>query len=345
MKLLIITQKVDIEDDILGFMHGWIEKLSLKFDKLDVICLFEGKHRLPGNIQVFSLGKEKDKSKIKYVLRFYKYIFELKGEYDGIFIHMNPIYVVLGGFFWKIWNKKIVLWYNHRYGSLITRVAIFLADNVFYTSPFSFASKFKKPKKMPAGVDTEIFKRDYSIKRILNSILYLGRISRIKNVDILIEVAKLLDKEGISFVLNIVGGPGEKDEEYFKKIKEMSADLEEKGKIRFLGKIPNYITPEIYNKNEIFINLTPSGSLDKTIPEAMACETMVLVSNRSFQELLPDYLLFKERNLEDLKNKIINIFNLTDEKKRDLGKELRESAIFHHGLGSLVEKIVTAFHN
>jgi len=39
MKLLIITQKVDINDDVLGFMHGWIAEFAKHCEKLTVICL------------------------------------------------------------------------------------------------------------------------------------------------------------------------------------------------------------------------------------------------------------------------------------------------------------------
>jgi len=28
MKLLILTQKVDIDDDVLGFFHGWLEEFA-----------------------------------------------------------------------------------------------------------------------------------------------------------------------------------------------------------------------------------------------------------------------------------------------------------------------------
>jgi len=343
MKLLIITQKVDIDDDVLGFVHRWIEKLSPQFDLLNVICLKRGQYSLPPNVKVWSLGKEVKKSRIQYIFRFYKYIWKLRKNYDAIFVHMNPIYVVLGGVFWKIWKKKIYLWYNHQYGTLITKLAIRIANTVFYTSPFSFASKFKKSKIMPAGIDTEIFKNLENIQKQSNTILYLGRISPIKDVDVLVKTVNLLEKEGIKFVLNIVGEPGEKDEEYFKKIKVLSKNLEIKGKIKFLGKAPNYKTPEIYNQNEVFINLSPSGSFDKTTLEAMACQTLVLVSSRAFQNILPSNLIFKEKNPEDLKNKIIEIFNMESEKKEDLGRKLRKQVLQNHSLNILIEKFIDEF--
>src|SRR3990167_9977863 len=138
VKLLIITQKVDVNDDILGFFHGWLEKFAKKFSKLTVICLEKGEYVLPQNVEVLSLGKEAGKSRLKYIFRFYKYIFKYRDDYDAVFVHMNPEYVVLGGLFWKIMRKKILLWYNHTYGGLFFQLWIFFFFIVFPSFLFSF---------------------------------------------------------------------------------------------------------------------------------------------------------------------------------------------------------------
>ena len=59
MKLLIITQKVDINDPVLGFFHRWLEEFAKHYEFVTVICLEKGEHRLPENVKVLSLGKEK----------------------------------------------------------------------------------------------------------------------------------------------------------------------------------------------------------------------------------------------------------------------------------------------
>ncbi|MEO0119273.1 MAG: glycosyltransferase family 4 protein [candidate division WOR-3 bacterium] len=357
MKLLIITQKVEKEDDVLGFFHRWIEKFSQKVEKINVICLFEGKHNFFSNLKlnksnveqqisnvfVWSLGKETGRSRLKYIFRFYKYIWQLRKDYDVVFVHMNPIYIVLGGFLWRFWGKKIFLWYNHQHGNLILKIAVKFTKKIFYTSPFAFTARYKTSERMPAGIDTEIFKKDEKIQKIPNSILYLGRISPIKNVDILIEAVKLLDKEGIDFILNIVGEPGEKDKDYFKKIKKLSKELEVKGKIKFWGKVPNYKTPEIYNQNEILVNLSPPGLFDKTVLEAMACENLILVSSAAFKDILEECFIFYEGNPLDLKNKILNLFKKEKKEKEALSKKLREVVVQNHNLDILIEKLIKKF--
>jgi len=325
MKLLIITQKVDANDDILGFFHHWLEKFSQKFEKITVICLQKGKYQLPSNVNVFSLGKESGRFRLKYIWRFYKYIFGLWDEYEAVFVHMNPIYIVLGGLFWRLDRRKIILWYNHPRGNLMARAAYFLAHQICYTSSKSFFAGRKRALIMPAGIDTERFKRIDDIQRKKNSILYLGRISPVKNIDILIEAVKILSGKNIDFKLNIVGG--------------FIEGLEKYEKIKFYPPVPNYETPEIYNQNEIFVNLTDTGSFDKTILEAMACENIVLVSNISFNDLIPPELIFKEKNPEDLAGKLVFALSLSNEEKQRYGKIFRQKVVENHNLDKLIKEI------
>ena len=109
MKLLIITQKVDKSDDLLGFMHSWILEFAKHCQMVTVICLYKGNFDLPSNVKVFSLGKEKGVSRVRYMLNFFRYIISERNNYDSVFVHMNQVYVVLGGFFWKLMRKKISL--------------------------------------------------------------------------------------------------------------------------------------------------------------------------------------------------------------------------------------------
>ena len=55
MRLLILTQKVDQNDDILGFFHGWIREFSKNFETITVISLGVGEYNLPANVRVLSL--------------------------------------------------------------------------------------------------------------------------------------------------------------------------------------------------------------------------------------------------------------------------------------------------
>ncbi|MHB9019331.1 MAG: glycosyltransferase, partial [Minisyncoccota bacterium] len=224
MKLLILTQKIDINDPILGFFHRWVEEFSKNCEKVTVICLEKGEYSLPENVKVLSLGKESLKiknckleiiKKFIYAINFYRYIWKERKNYDAVFVHMNQEYILLGWKLWKLLGKKIMLWRNHPYGSLLTNFAVLVSDRVFCTSKYAYTAKFKKTEIMPVGIDTYLFKRRSEIKKIPNSVLFLGRISPIKNPDVLIESLNLLNKDRVDFNAFIVGDPLPKDKKYY----------------------------------------------------------------------------------------------------------------------------------
>src|SRR3989338_409325 len=130
MKLLIITQKVDINDDVLGFFNQWIEEFAKHCEKITVVCLQKGPYNLPDNVKVLSLGKEKGTSRLKYLCNFYKYIWSERKNYEKVFVHMNQEYVLLGGIFWKMFGKKIYMWRNHYLSNLKLKLAMIFADKV-----------------------------------------------------------------------------------------------------------------------------------------------------------------------------------------------------------------------
>lgn len=329
MNLLIVTQKVDKNDGVLGFFHAWIEEFAKHCENITVICLQKGECDLPENVQVLSLGKEEGGSRLKYFFRFYRYIWRERENYDSVFVHMNKEYVLLGGALWRAWGKKVTLWSNHKKGNVLTTIAVWLSDAVFCTSKFSYTAQFKKTKIMPVGVDVELFKKNISAERTKNSILCVGRISPIKNVGVLIEALLLLDTEGNNFMLTLVGDSLPKDAEYAAMIKTKAIPLLEKGKIQFLGSVPNDKTPEIYNRHEIYVNLTDSGSFDKTILEAMACECIPIASNALLKDILTERFLFTEKNVADLAKKLQAALSLSENEKEAYRKTFRQYALTH----------------
>lgn len=344
MKLLFITQKVDKDDDILGVYHRWIEELAKKFDRIAVICLYRGRVELPGNVSVYSLGKECGGGRIKYLFNFYKYLWRLRDSYDRVLAHMNPEYLILGGWWWKLSGKKIVLWYNHPMGGWKPRLAIAIADHVLHTSPFAFSARYRKSMIMPVGIDTAIFRKMAEVRKKPKSILYLGRLSPIKYIETLIDAASILDARGVDFTLTIAGEPSKESERaYAVSLRERAKELIKRGRVVLRSGVPNYQAPALYNAHSVCVNMTPTGSFDKTIIEAMACELPVIVSNRALREIFPpelaSQLTFEEKNPEDLAGKLAALLDLSDEEKNQIGKTMRQLIAEKHSLGNLIDKL------
>src|SRR3989344_1055796 len=339
MNLLILTQKVNKNDPILGFFHQWIEEFSNRFEKVTVICLEKGEYNLPSNVKVYSLGKESGKSKIKYVKNFFNLILGLNREYDSVFIHMNQEYILLGGFIWKILGKKIYFWRNHLEGGLFTRISVWLSNKVFCTSKTSFTAKFKKTILMPVGIDTDkfsIFNFQFSNKK--NKILFLGRMDPIKKPDLLIEALDILNKKNINFVCDFYGDPTPKTGDYFDLIKKKVLGSDLKNKINFYKAVANYETPRIYSEHSIYVNLTPAGSFDKTILEAAACGCLLVVANKSLLGEIDDRMIAKE-NPNDIAERINFWLKINEEERKKASEKLQKYVLENHGLNVLMEKL------
>ncbi len=156
-KLLILTQAVDTQDPVLGFFHAWIEGLAKHYESVSVICLKEGRHSLPDNVRVYSLGKEGGRSRLKYVARFYRYSWQLRKEYDSVFVHMNEEYALLGGGVVEAARQARVSLAQLSQGKRVYRHCGGILHKCICTSKHSYTAKYKKTILMPVGVDTTRF--------------------------------------------------------------------------------------------------------------------------------------------------------------------------------------------
>ncbi len=235
MKLLILTQKVDQDDDVLGFMHGWIREFAKNCEWLIVICLEAGKYDFPANVSVLSLGKEKNQSRLKYLFNFYRYIWRERKNYDGVFVHMNQEYVLLGGSIWKVLRKKIGLWYAHGHTPFSLRISAKIANIIFTSTKGGFRLTSKKLKIIGQGIDTEIYKTEG--KRLEHrecfKIITVGRLSPVKDLETLITATEILVKEKrIDLAVEIIGGPGMAEHvSYFQHLKDSVSQKQLEGTI------------------------------------------------------------------------------------------------------------------
>ena len=154
MKIAVITQKLDPDDYVFGFFYGHIIDLSRVCEKVHVVCLEVGKNvNLPDNVIVHSLGKEEGKSKIEYIQRLFAFIAKYNRDYDTVFVHMEPRYVLLGGGWWRLTGKRIILWYNHVYHDTALKVASYIAHEIISVSKAGVPVKHKQTRYMSHGED------------------------------------------------------------------------------------------------------------------------------------------------------------------------------------------------
>ena len=352
MKLLFITRKVDKADSNAGFIYTWIKRIGERLDKLIVICQEAGDYSgLPGNIEINSLGKEIGYNKLKQFIKFQSLVMSRLSQVDGVFAHMMPVYSILAGPWCKLFRKKLIQWYTHKSVDFKLKLANLAVDNFATASKESFRLKTTKPVKILGhGIDTKRFAprnkkqdtRNKQSSKLVFNIISIGRVSPTKDYESMIKAVYELKQSGVKNIqLTIIGDVGLKSQQiYFDNLKQMVKKMNLESQVQFLGSIANLETPKYLQQSDLFINLSDTGSLDKALLEAMACENLVLTSNQAFKSILSPELIVAKDQPDMLAEKIKYIINLPTQEKSKLRKELRKIVVENHNLDELVSKII-----
>lgn len=331
-----VTQVVDSRDPALGFFHRWIIEFARRFDTVTVIALRKGEMHLPANVRVLSLGKEEGVSRLEYVRRFYSYIWRSRNDYDQVFVHMNPEYVVLAGLVWRILNKKIVLWYLHRSVTLKLKVATLFADLIATGSKESFRLPSHKVRVLGHGIDIDAFVPAIKDSSKPFSVITVGRISPSKDYETLLKAAALVPNANIQ----IVGAPATLgDREYESRLKNTVKELGIENRVAFAGPVKHDDIPALIASSDVFVNMSNTGSLDKAVLEAMACGTPALTSNEAFKEMLGSFdLTFPSGDHKALAEKLQGLYEKRSALS-SLGERLRDIVVRQHNLPRLIGEV------
>lgn len=332
MNLLIITQKVDRTDPILGFFHQWIEEFAKHCESLAVIGQYVGEYRLPPNVHVLSLWKERGWPRWLQVMRFWWLITRHVRAYDVVLVHMTPIWVLLG---WKVWfllRKPVYLWYETRRGGYILRMALWCVRKVFSATPDGLPFSSAKAVVTGHGIDTDFFTPGRQ-KREDGLVVAIGRITRIKR---LMTILGAFTELPASCRLVIVGGTiTQEDQEeeglLHKKIQELGVQ----NRIKFAGFFRQAGVRDLLQKANLLLHAA-GGGLDKVILEAMACGCPVVCASEAAQSILPEL----SRAGDSMARVANHLLALPDTERQRLGNELRARVIRDHSLQKLMVRLV-----
>jgi glycosyltransferase involved in cell wall biosynthesis len=340
MRLLICTQVVDKNDPIMGFFHRWIEEFAKHNESVTVLCLMEGEHSLPDNVHVHSLGKEGGESRIKYVWNFYFHILSYYFKYDTVFVHMNPEYVILGGLFWKLGRKRTVLWYTHKSVTRILKLATYMVDVVCTASKESFRLSSKNVVVTGHGIDLDVFSIPKTQPADHLRIVTIGRISRSKNIHIMLETISKLPHP---YSFPIVGEPITVDDKKYQK--ELLEQIKRLHIDKFVTLKCSHSSKEvasIFAESDVFLHASDTGSLDKAALEAMAERCIVVSSNDAVRPIVGrvnKLLAVESPDPELFTNAVQKVRQLKMGERTMLGERLRGIVMNDHSLMRLINKL------
>jgi len=346
MKLLIVTQKYDINDSNLGAFIDWWDKLAEKVEKIYVLALEKRSEPARTNMEVLSMGKEREVGFFGKIFGFYYGLLKTIGKVDAILIHMIPKYVILAAPAAFIFRKPIYMWYTGVSVHWQLRLAVLFCKKIFTAHEAAMRINTTKRVITGHGIDVDKFQIPNTKYQIPDeiTILSVGRITPSKQHDFIIYAIADFVKSDYNLKLKIIGGIIQGyHQKYFEFLKKLVKDLKINEKVEFSGPVSYDKMPDYFQNAEILINAVPFGGLDKVVLEAMASGVIPLTSNSAFLTVFPksiaQNLVFKDGDVEDLKIKLKYVLDKRLYQDETLRRELRGVVVQNHSLDNLIKKI------
>lgn len=332
LRLLFITQVVDKNDSILGFVVRWIQEFVDQGVKTTVFT----RKMIPEDLPQGAFGQDLGQPVIRRVLNLWYYSVKYRKSYDKVLVHMTPQIVVLGWPIWFLLGKKVYMWHIHPKKSFWLKAALLLVRKAF--TAVDVGIPFDTPKKaiVGHGIDLEKFKMTDQPRD--PELLIVGRIHEIKQVDKILDIVKLYkDKypEDV-WTLKIIGS-AEGHDDYMEKLKNQIQINGLKEQVQFLPPVAHDELPKIYQKGAAILHATEAGSMDKVVLEAMACGTPIFAVGKNYLALDGVNLLANDSSCLDKIHAIIS--------KPKSEPKARYVISEKHNLSKLIQRITSIMLN
>ena len=129
---------------------------------------------------------------------------------------------------------------------------------------------------LPLGIDTNLFlPLTPSKKQLTGNLLYVGRISRLKQIEITLQTTAYLVRSGFSNASLTIIGP-KSDETYYEELMLLIETLGLKSNIHFLGSVSHSNLVPFYQNAELLLMPSSHESFGMVITEAMSCGIPVI---------------------------------------------------------------------
>jgi glycosyltransferase involved in cell wall biosynthesis len=160
------------------------------------------------------------------------------------------------------------------------------------STPEGFRIKSNKVRVIGQGIDADLFQPPAARPDSSGEIVTVGRVSRRKRIDLLLAVMDALRHidSAPPLTIRVIGPLLTDDDRLYRQALDAEVDRLGLGqRVSFAGHILQERLPIVYQTARLHLSVSNTGSLDKTLLEALACGCPVLTSNEAFRELLADY--------------------------------------------------------
>ena len=337
-----------------GYEHAAFnisQKLSNFFD-VTIYTSMKDEYKLIGKVKYLKIsnqyrftnskGTHNLKDSIRFVRSLIKNVDRLN-NYDFIILNTIP-YILFGYVLSRLKPMKVSIFYEAWFDyigqkNIFFKLAFYREVKTLVhnsNSIIAVSSKTKESlinnylannvKVIPLGINKDINNNRSQIKY---HVVYLGRLVKIKNVDILIRSLKLVTKLFPVLRVAIVG-----DGEQYKSLIELSNKLGLSNNIDFLGNQDGEAKYSILRASKIFVLPSEREGFSISTLEAMFCGAVPIVAKPNYDEVFgtSDFVIdnenglyFKLGDVTDLVDKITYLLN-NDEQYRMMQNSAIETA-------------------
>jgi glycosyltransferase involved in cell wall biosynthesis len=343
-----ITPLMDPSHPILGFIPGWVSALAKRVSKLYVATSKAAARGMAYEWSSLALRRRIRLPRLGWGVLKYAYAglkagtlalkLLLRGEIDIVWVHMNPELLLAVSPFVKLTRTPLTFWYHHRELSIKLRLAHALSDIVITANKGIYPISDAKVKEVGYGIEPFEVPR----KEREGTILFVGRVSRVKRIEEALKALRLLRQEGLKAELEVVGPIY--DEEYLNELKELARELGIEDAVHFKGAVPHHEIARCYAEASIFVDCCPA--FDKSVLEAMLTGLPAIVCDPSFKAFLGEYCglcMYEAGNPKSLADKLRALLT-SRERRVAVGEELKKRVRKEHGLDAFALKLAKALH-
>jgi glycosyltransferase involved in cell wall biosynthesis len=348
MHVLMITQKLDSADPMLGFVMGWVRALAARVQHLNILCLEQADgvamEELPPNVQVWSMGKERGHGRLRMAYRFYRVLTRVINQTDVIFCHMVPRYAWMAAPVAMSYPVPQVLWYTHRQVTLGLKAALAVSRRVATAVPTSFPIQSSKVRALGHGIDTSVFAPDPTIPRDDPPlIVHVARLMPIKHQATLLNALSLLENKKARVALVGTVPPGQ-DMTYLDHLKNAAENLGISDRVIFTGAQKPAAVRDLMRRATAAVNLSPEGLFDKAALESMLVGVPTIVSSAAFEGLYGEHApllrITAPDDVDGLADRLDDLLAMDAQKYNAVGEAVRVRTAEAHSLDGLMDRLV-----
>ncbi len=338
--LLLFNLELDLDSRVLASGHDWVNEFSQQVSQTKVFSTHVGRYVLEKNVSVREIGGGSFKNRMMAILVLLSqipFIVRYRNRLI-VFHHMSPRTVIVLGWVIRAAGIPQGLWYSHSHASRELKLASYIVNLIFSTSPTTLPIKSGNAIYVGHGIQTKMFTKWRKVNQARDKkVISVGRLVPIKRFEVGI---KELGKSNSPEKKFEIFGPGSRASEYVSHLESISTIHGVNLILR--GDLPYDAIPEVLATSKFFVSGTPK-SVDKAALEAALSGCFIVSDNSETLEMsgmnfVLDQIKYSA-NAEEIS--IIDFLNeLPPHKADSLRLEISKIAESRHDISKLAVRVI-----